>query len=216
MKIAVFYHAILSGPGIPEGDLPLNILTEQLAALHGSGLVDAASEIHIGATGRNSLLVAALAPPKAIVHHHPDSLDGERPTLEILRQWLPGHAGWLVCYHHIKGVSHAGDTCAKWRRCMEAVIIWNWQACVRDLDQGFQTAGAHWLTPERHNIPNKTPYWGGNFWWARQDYLITLPPLPPASATGRYYDGEAWIGTGLTRPTARDYAPHWPMQCPNA
>lgn len=209
MKKALFYHAKLSGSGIPSEDLSLAILLEQMAALQRSGLANEAEEIHFGVNRPDALLVATLAPNKTHVHTLGADVEGERPTMQIMQDWLKGHEGWAVCYFHMKGVSHPGDLYSPWRHCMERVIIDNWERCVHLLVEGYDTVGAHWLTPARYPVLAGQRYWGGNFWWAAAKYLAALPPLPPQS--GKYYSGEAWIGTGPRSPLVFDFEPHWPM-----
>ncbi len=213
MKLAVFYHAKLSGPGVPSEDQAMAIYTEQLAALGASGLAEAASEIHFGLPAHDALLGSALAPEGTQVHPLAGDVPSEFPTLKVLYEWLPGHEDWLVCYHHIKGLSWPRDHCARWRRCMTNAVIGNWMECTKALENGYDLAGAHWVTPERYGwiVGNTQRYFGGSFWWARGSYLRELPPLPSPQLGMKYYGGEVWIGQSKHRPKVRDLAPHWPM-----
>lgn len=214
MKIAVFYHCVSELPEMVSDGLSDAILCEQMASLMASGLANEANEIHIGVSGRGCLRVATLAPSNAIIHEFGVRCDGERPTLCTLQRWAKEHADWAVCYHHMKGVSHPGDACGHWRRCMEWAVIWTWRRSVEMLRQGYDTTGAHWLTPDRYQMVGMAQrFWGGNFWWAKASFINELPLLPPTNiTTGRYYDGEAWIGTGSRNPKVKDFAPHWPLK----
>lgn len=213
MKIAVFMHCIVSGQNMPKDRTAWNVLLEQMAALTGSGLAGGADEIHFCVSGTDALDVATIAPAKSQVHSQPDKQDGERPTIEFLAAWVKQHPDWAVCYHHMKGSSLAGDPYHKWRRCMERAVIWNWRACVNDLINGTETVGAHWIDPWKSPAPNRTGYWGGNFWWANSNYLRRLPPLPDQPAiNGKCYWAELWIGLSGKRPLLRDYCPHWPQK----
>ena len=215
MRIAVWYHCLLSGPRIPSEDHALSVLQSQMSALSESGLAAAAQEIHLGIndTDGSALLLCAFAPEpdKTQLQVHADG-QSELTTLRDLQAWLK--PGWLVFYHHIKGVGYPGDLVReRWRRCMERVCVWNWKACTSVLEAGADTSGAHWLTHQKYPMILETQrYWGGNFWWATSDYLLTLPPLPPDSFEARY-DAEIWIGSGKTNPAVVDFAPHWPMSC---
>ena len=212
MKLAAFYHAKLSGEGIPDPDLALSIFGEQLAAVRRSGLALRLDEFHLGVLEGDALLAASLVPAKTIVHEIARE-EGERSTLQLLREWLPAHPDWGVLYFHTKGVTYAGDAMAPWRRCMDKALLWNWDQCVADLVKGYESVGCHWLTPERFTMLGQSAFWAGNCWWAAAGFLRLLPPLPCGTAgNGKYYEGEAWIGRGPRRPHLRDYAPHWPMR----
>lgn len=131
----------------------------------------------------------------------------EQTTLTALHQWAqasPGDA--IVLYAHTKGAYNQTDWNAAWRRSMTLYVAGGWQECAGILADGYDTAGCHWLTPEQYpdaeNVPS--PFYGGNFWWARAGYIATLPP--PAGAAR--HDAELWIGLGS--PRAYDLLPGWP------
>ncbi len=209
--IAIWYHAFVSGPTV-DLDHGLSIYQEQMLALTKCGLLDAASELHIGASGgsANTCAVAMLAPAKAVVFENAMDTCGELPTLCELQKWLPGHEGWAVLYFHTKSAQYKGNaTYRAWRLCMERVVLWNWKACVKDLEDGFDAAGPHWLTPQVYPIIGNVSYFGGNFWWAKASFLATLPKVDP-NGPSRWH-AEVWIGTGKHKIKARPYASHWPM-----
>lgn len=213
-KISVFYHCVLRGPGI-NPDHALTLLQQQMAALQDSGLESEAQRLVIGVNGRDGdlLTVASLAPESAHVIAHHDG-QSELSTLKFLRANLK--PGQLVLYHHMKGVTYPDNTVwSRWRKCMERVCVWNWQLCVRTLvGGGFDTVGAHWMNHKQHSIiPNGQRYWGGNFFWATSEYLLTLPPLPEDTRENRY-EAEVWIGKSPRPPRIFDFAPHFPMNCP--
>lgn len=211
--IAVWYHCCLSGPGIPSAEQAVNILAEQMWALKASGLSDAAAELHIGINGpvEDQLLAMGLAPEKSVFHRYGPESRGEGHTLRQMKQSLqPGN---YVLYHHTKGVTHPGDGYAPWRRCMQRVCVENWRRCVDQLERGAETVGAHWLSHDRYTLIHPTQqYWGGTFWWASSDYLLTLPPIVVDDVNGKCYEAEVWIGKCGRHPRAVDLANHWPMQ----
>ena len=214
MRISVYYHCILGGGSRPiDYDFALGIIVEQMEAIKMSGLGNAADCITIGYSGSydDSFAVQALAPNKAVLCQHPQDQQSEIPTLNLLRNDLPALGECAVLYHHQKGVSYPDQPFyAQWRRCMERACVWNWRECVEQLSSGaIDSAGAHWLTPERHGEKVKTPFWGGTFWWATAAFLRTLPLLPAPTWANRY-EAEAWIGKGPVRPRVWDQAPHWP------
>ena len=209
MKLAIFYHCLLSGPRLPSEDFALAILAEQMHALKESGLFDAAQQRCFCVNGGDGdfLTLGSLAPaPGNIVAHH----DGqsEIPTMNLLRQNLK--PGWFVMYHQMKGVTHPGEVSYEnWRRRMEHACVWNWQRCVADLERGYDAVGCHWLTPERFPGAVTSPFFGGTYWWARSEYLMQLPPLPADTHANRY-EAESWIGRRRPYPRVQDYIPGWP------
>lgn len=211
-NIAVFYH-IKPGPPInPTISVPL--FRQQMSVFESSGLLKACNHSVIGVNGKSSDLkyISAYIPNGTQVVVHGEGARSELPTLNFLQKWLPSHEDWYVCYWHAKGITHQPDRLhMNWRKCMERAVIQNWKQCVQNLDSGMDSAGAHWLTPERFGAIVKAPFWGGNFWWSKASFLLTLPKLRENSECREQdFDAESWIGWGPRRPRVKDYAPHWP------
>lgn len=218
MKIAIFYHCLFSNGAVPiNTDHAIGLMSEQMAALRDSGLMGAAEEFYVGVNGdyTDGILASELAGKEARVMSHGAVARTEIPTLNLLRAWLPAHPDWLVMYHHIKGLTHPGEKLYEvWRKCCEQ-IIWKWRECMKELANGTDACGTHWLTPERFGDTVKSPFFGGTFWFARADFLLTLPPLPAATWANRW-EAESWIGRGPRRPVVRDFHPFWPgLNCEN-
>lgn len=214
MKISVWFHAVLSGPRISHPDYAISLLQSQMNALTVAGIP--ITELHIGVNGsdHDSLTAASLVPEKAIVHVNGPSAQCELATLKRLRESL--EPGWFVLYHHMKGVQYPGNPAwDRWRNCMQNVCVNHWQECVDELDRGCDTVGAHWMTQKRYAmIPKGQRYWGGNFFWATSDYLMTLPRLAEDTWENRY-EAEVWIGKSKYDPEIHDFARHFPMKgCP--
>jgi hypothetical protein len=209
--IAVFYHCYLSGGTQPaQFDNAIRIIATQLDAMLVAGIVDVAQHFQIGVNGTVAeyAAVAGIAYPKCSVAHN---LVGtaELPTMKLMQDFCKEHPGWTVLYLHTKGVIHNGAPVMElWRQCMEKTVIWNWQHCVHEIERGFDTAGAHWLTPSKYPFIGAVPYWGGNFFWASSDFLNTLPKI---EVVADRYQAEVWIGKSPRRIKARDYAIHFPM-----
>lgn len=132
----------------------------------------------------------------------------EQVTLAALRAYALACAeDEAVCYAHTKGAWNDSRLSPYWRRSMTRHVIGGWRNCLRLLES-HDTAGCHWLTPERHHRPPhfvvRSPFYGGNFWWARSGYLGQLPP----PRTESRFQAEEWIGLG--RPQAADLLPGWP------
>lgn len=213
MKISVWYHCIIRGPRIPDEDHAFHLACEQIGAISSSGLAQIAEEIHVGLNGNDedALMISSVMPNKAKLHINGPEAQSEIATLRLLRQSL--EPGMAVLYHHIKGVQFPNNpTWKNWRKCMENVCVWNWPFCVRLLEQGADTVGPHWMSSATCSvIDNSQRYWGGNFWWATSDYLLTLPPLPPDTHENRY-EAEVWIGKSPRDPHIVNLARHNPMQ----
>lgn len=218
-KLAVWYHCKMSGEGIPDPDLALSIVTEQMDSLKQSGLADAADEINVRLNGPESdlMLLSAVVPPKALIGHNGPGKRSELPTIAVIREWLPSHRDWFVCYHHSKGVTRLEqgvfniDGKAAHRRAMELWVIWNWRSCVGDLERGYDAVGINLVHPAKRPILPGC-FFVGNFWWARAEHMLTLPPLPdncPQFDTGTRCLAEGWVTSAYPRGRYLDYErPH--------
>lgn len=209
-KLAIFYHARLSGGNPPVTPYARTIAAEQMDLLASDGLYDNANEIMVGLNQDDLDGLPEL--PGSSVRLHGSSAESELPTLCMLQQWLPGHQQWYVLYFHAKGARHGKDPLnIEWRRCMERACIKNWRRCIADLDRGCDSVGCHWLTPEQYPTLVKAPFWGGNFWFSKASFLLTLPRLPRQPKDyNDFFIAENWIGTGPVRPKVKDYHPYWP------
>lgn len=210
MKTAVFYHAYPSGPGVNINH-GLSIVAEQLTSLDQSGLLAACDELYIGVSGGecNTCAVEMMAPEKAVVFGNAMDTCGELPTLYELQKWLPGHEGWAVFYFHTKSAQYEGNAgYAAWRKCMMNVVVWGWRDCVKDLSEGFDCVGPHWLEPRKYPGLMDFPFFGGNFWAANADYLMTLPQLSPFGPSR--HEAESWVGKCPRKINVKPYANHWP------
>lgn len=212
--LAVFHHCRISG-GEPEINFQwaVSILAEQIIAMRDSGLTEAASEITFGVNGDESDTdaVRSIAPDRAKVIQHPPDARGEHPTLRLMQQWCRENPGANVLYLHTKGATHKGDSLSTaWRRCMESVVIWNWQACVRALEAGYDAAGPHWVDSgcSAAPVPN---YFAGNFFWATSNFIAALPLIAPTAVERlNFYDAEVLIARGPRPAKAMKFANHWP------
>lgn len=219
--IAIFYHALFFL------DSPDNLIENAATIVHGqmellkdTGLLNAASEFHVGLNGGQESLELArlLIPSKAKITLHGLQCHNECRTLRMLEQWLPSHADWYVFYFHAKGCTHPAEDPlrTRWRGCMTRNLISNWRQCVADLDAGFESVGCHWMTGAQ--TPPGQSIWAGNFWYAKASFLCTLPSIMKRErlkvsgldSVDSRYEGEVWIGNGPRLPSVRDYhGPGW-------
>lgn len=110
-------------------------------------------------------------------------------------------AEFAVMYAHAKGSANPSPLNAAWRRSMTRHVACDWEECAGLLEDGYDTAGCHWVTAQR----STTAFYAGNFWWARASYLRTLPPPPNESR----WQAETWVSSA-TGPKAADLLPGWP------
>lgn len=133
----------------------------------------------------------------------------EQRTLSAMRQWArDAPPDTPVLYAHAKGSADNSEWNAIWRRSMTHHVVGLWEICLAVLEEGYDTVGCHWLTPERDNDPPDrpvtTPMYGGNFWWATAGYLAALPE----PGTDYRHQAEEWVGLGS--PKAYDLLAGWP------
>ena len=133
----------------------------------------------------------------------------EQVTLAKVREYALDHPDNAVLYCHSKGSADATEFRKAWRRSMTRRVVSDWRANLAHLDR-FDAVGCHWLTAEQFSswapleFPDGTPFFGGNFWMARCDYLRTLPE----PSTRSRFDAERWIGLG--DPRVLELRPGWP------
>lgn len=209
--VAIFYHIYMGGGSIPcDHDNVLGIVTDQLSSMRVCGVMAKADQVTVGVSGSDldAFMVRGMIGKGSVVHHA--SGNGELPTMILMQFFCKTHPGWDVLYLHTKGAIYKGfQHVVDWRHCMERAVLWNWQSCVKDMESGVDSCGAHWLTPWKYPVIGPVPYWGGNFFWVKSEFVNTLPPLDPNADR---YAAEVWIGRGKKPPRVRDYAAHWPGQ----
>lgn len=220
--IAIFYHCLFFRGWPPElAPSASQIIFEQMKELRDSGLEQAAAEIHCGINGseESAPMADLLLPAKSARYFHGLRSCSENLTLDVLERWLPSHSGWHVLYFHAKGCTHSPgpvlDMRHRWRNCMMRHTVREWRQAVADMDAGFESVGCHWMTPPK--TPAGQFIWAGNFWWAKSDFLSTLPSIwkrariieSGIDAAESRYEAEVWIGNGPRPPTVKDYHPDW-------
>lgn len=221
MKVVLFYHClfVIGNDALESAG---SIVGEQTTELRKCGLLEAASEMHVGVNGgdESKAVAEAVLPSQAKVTYHGLQCRNELRTLLLLEKWLAqSDEEAYVLYFHAKGATHRINTREwnrrlLWRECMMRHLVSNWRQCVQDL-HNVESVGCHWMQPPA--TPAGQYIWAGNFWWARASFLRTLPSLMErdrikvsgVDALESRYESEVWIGNGLRRPTIRDYCPGW-------
>lgn len=231
-KIAVFYHLY-----IPElSSIWTWWVDEQMGLLKSTGLADASNvymcitvPLNIGDTGGkftfDQLVVNYIRENFPFVNildvrgtHEYNLFEGQ--TISQLYQYCLNNDGY-VFYFHNKGMSsystHIPTGLKDWRHYMQYFNIERWNDCVEKLDEGYDCCGVSWIKREdlAGNIPTEGKryignHFSGNFWWARCDYIRTLPdplkveeyvhiPSLMDSFKTYRYAFEVWIGDERTK-----------------
>jgi hypothetical protein len=193
MNLVAFYHIWAGGAW---GD-PLN---DYLVALDGRP----SYFVVVGAPDERKLVQETGIVPVEFAE-----MGGEAVTINALHEYAQTHKG-AIMYAHSKGSSpgalrDAGFT-MRWRRSMLKHVVKRWHICVQLLEH-CDAVGCHWLTKDHDAVKfgeTKPPFFGGNFWAARCDYLRDLPPCPLEPR----WDAESWIGQN--NPRVVDLLPGWP------
>lgn len=217
--IAIFYHCLfyLDNKLLPQA---CQIVSQQMLDLYDCGLLSAASHFQVGVNGgpESADVAQAMIPFAAVRSFHGLDCRNENCTLLEIEKWRGSHPGWHVLYFHSKGATKPpGDSfTGTWRNCMMRHNILNWKRCVADLERGYDAVGCHWMEPPA--TPDGQYIFAGTFWWAKSDYLLTLPSIMERerikiSGLGAFesrYESEVWIGNGPRKPKVMDYhGPGW-------
>lgn len=196
------------------------VISEQMNILKTSGLLDEASEFHVGINDNKvtgSVITESLIPPKANITFHGLQCRNECRTIQMLEQWLPGHDDWYVLYFHSKSASHLvlKEIDVRWRGCMNRNVLKNWSQCVAALDEGYDIAGCHYMAPPATPIGQRIM--AGTFWWSKAPYLKTLTPieerdrikLSGIDSIESRFEAEVKIGNSPVEPKVKDFHPGW-------
>lgn len=217
--IVIFYHC-LTHLGNPPELLPqaVDIIREQMTQLRASGLLASCAKFVVGINGdeESKEIANLLIPSKAeIIYHGLDSRN-ENLTICAMHEFAKANPGWYVLYFHAKGASRNEQTehGVNWRNCMMKNVITEWWRCIQDLDAGFESVGCHWMTNQADGSQN---IWAGNFWWAKSEFLRTLPSMTRRDRIKQSgiksiesrYESEVWIGYGPRLPRIKDYHHGW-------
>jgi len=154
----------------------------------------------VGAPARRAEVRAAWTRPVACVET--DS-GFEFLTLAALHAAAIESPGDLFLYAHTKGAYHPNPLNTAFRRSMTSFLVRDWERCA-ELLSDVDAVGCHWLTPAEYPDEVSSPFFGGNFWWARGEYIARLPP-PGGNSR---FAAEGWIGLG--DPKVKDLRPGWP------
>jgi len=153
----------------------------------------AASEIHISVVGTKKMKISL--PGNVYLHENSDLKTGEFITLQLLEAhaFLTPHGKFL--YIHTKGITKYWNRSIRdWRKYMTYFVVDNYAKCSEVLESNDACGVDLVNEPARH--------FSGNFWWARGDYINSLPRITEISAEDAdailslRHNAEFWIGMG--------------------
>ena len=192
--IAHFYHLYVDG----HYEQPLD---EHMFALESSGLLDELDEFFVGLVGSPENREKAKKVVPGVIVAEADS-GWEQVTLSVLHEYSHDN-DWFVFYAHTKGAWSNNEMAKQWRVSMTHNTVNKWQECVEALTR-VDAAGPYWLLSNEPEHEEHDHFFAGNFWWARSDYIRTLPLI---SVSNRY-QAEGWIG--LRQPSVHVTHPGYP------
>ena len=182
MRLSHFYHVYADG----DWEIPATKHFEELAL---SGLLDELDGIYLGVVGsrENRRKVKRALRHQVVV----EAGEGwEQVTLNKLRDFCQTDDG-AVLYAHTKGAWSRDELARQWRVSMTHDVVTRWRECVYALEK-VQAAGPFWLRSDMPEHSGHESFFGGNFWWARSEYVAALPSLE----TDHRHQAEGWIGLG--------------------
>jgi GR25 family glycosyltransferase involved in LPS biosynthesis len=117
-----------------------------------------------------------------------DTLLYEVPTINKIRDFSLENPNCKILYLHTKGTGHPKDAqnINDWIDMMLYFLVERYPAALYAL-KDHDVAGCNYHTYESCRAP---PHFSGNFWWAKTDYLATLPGCGPNK-----FDAEFWLHT---------------------
>ena len=208
MKKIHYYHIYVN-----EINITSLIVLQHFNTICNWALIDELEEIRIGIVGKPELrkLVKEMLHQSMVKHKIKIVIErgsgDEYVTLEKMREASMTEDNVLYFYGHTKGSFRPTLTNMIWVRTMLFYNVVQRRALFQKFENTkIDCAGAFWLTQAAHpqiiqDDPNATPFFGGNFWWAKSSYVRTLPQV----AKQTRYQSERWIG--LNNPTIYSTTP---------
>jgi hypothetical protein len=185
MRLTHFYHVFADGDWQTASQ-------EHLQALIDSELIDNLDDMFLGIVGSEPNRDTVKRELPGIVIAEAET-GWEQVTLNAVHEFAQTDTG-AIFYAHTKNAWARSNVAAAWRTSMTHDTVTRWKECVYAL-RAVETCGPHMM---RSSLPEHREhefFFGGNFWWARSNYVATLPPVK----TEHRYQAEGWIG--LNNPT---------------
>ncbi|MDB6000427.1 MAG: Methyltransferase protein, partial [Rhizobacter sp.] len=146
------------------------ILDEALAAIRETGALNLVSLVSVQVVGDGALVISVDSDKIELIRNGDDVTVFEHPTLAAMRAYGQTHPDSAILYLNCLGGRYTGepwDIRAEWRRMLYAIFLADARRCI-ELASRFDLIGVDWsLEP--------MPHMASNNWWARGDYLASLP-----------------------------------------
>ena len=182
MRLTHFYHVFADG----DWEIPATEHFEELAL---SGLLDNLDNLFLGVVGTSENRAKVKRELPGVVTVEADT-GWEQVTLNKLHEFSQTDDG-AVLYAHTKGAWSRDELARVWRVSMTHDVVTRWRECVYALEK-VQAAGPFWLRSDMPEHSEHRHFFGGNFWWARSNYVAALDPV----GNNDRYQAEGWIGFG--------------------
>ena len=108
-----------------------------------------------------------------------DHLLFEIPTINLVRDFSIKNKNCNILYLHTKGITHNKPCVQDWIDMMLYFLI-------KPQNHLYDTSGCNY-----HDGTKYPKHYSGNFWWAKTDYLATLP-----ECIGQKFEAEFWLHQG--------------------
>jgi hypothetical protein len=189
------YHAWCDGPW-------QDIVAEHCAMLEGTGFF---GTVYLSLSGqrdsRQAVADAFRERLGGMVKVGRDLDEGfEHAALDLAREVAGRHPGHAVLYAHTKGITHQGEQegerihMNEWRRCMTRAVLLDWRSKLAVLED-CDAIGEHLLTPQDFPGLVRSPFFGGNFWWANASFLRDCKLVDWSDR----HTAETWLGDNGAR-----------------
>jgi len=175
-----YYHVYADGDWKPAVDEHLTVMEE-------AGFQPDLMTVGIVGSHTNSLAARNAILERIDVDHFYYQDEGwEHMTLNVLYEDATVASPFYAVYGHTKGAGYPAEINDYWRKVMDKYTIGMWKSCHLALLNGYYAVGPFW----NQYMIGQTPYFAGNFWWARSEAIAELGPVPDNSR----YEAEVWIG----------------------
>lgn len=175
----------------------------QLHSLKQSGLLSVTKKLYLSCISDNEENIEKLKKKidsnnVELVAFHKDPKYYEYPALEFIRKLSIKEDAFLY-YFHSKGISYQMvDSKDKqfmsfrskidaWRELLEYFVFYKWKVAVNVLSEGYDTYGCYRWPPKKHKM------YSGSFWWARTDFIRTLPCFDSNIIANNRFYSETWL-----------------------
>jgi hypothetical protein len=180
VKLSHFYHVYADG----DWQRPAKEHMEELSV---SGLLDELENLFLGIVGtkENRATVSRELPGVPVAEAE---TGWEQVTLNAVHEFAQTDPG-AIFYAHTKGAWSQSKLADRWRVSMTHDTVNRWRECVQHL-QDVDACGPYWIKSQMPEHREHKHFFGGNYWWARSEYVRTLEPVKSETR----FQAEGWIG----------------------